>query len=351
MIKITPFGKIADDIQTNLYTYRDNSGMEISVTDYGASLVSVIVPDKEGKMIDVALGYDTVTGYERQFQCLGSVIGRCCNRIEKAKFKIGDTKYKVTKNFGPHHIHGGRRGFHRIMWSFKEIDNGMEFSYKSQDGEEGYPGNLDISIRYIVENGNTLVLEYDGISDKDTICNITNHVYFNLNGYNSGNVYEHYLQLNSEEFTEANKYAFPNGNILPVKETPMDFRKFKTIGEDINSNYNQIKWNGGFDNNYLIKDYDGSDILKLCAVSYSEKSGIKMTVKTTMPGVQFYTGNCLTGAYIGKNGHEMTNHDGFCLETQFFPNAMAHDNFIKPILKAGEKYHHVTSYEFTTCEK
>ena len=202
----------------------------------------------------------------------------------------------------------------------------------------------------MIENGNTLVLEYDGECDKDTVCNITNHSYFNLNGYDSGNVYSHYLMINAEEYTEANRYAFPNGNIVSVKDTPMDFRVFKQIGKDINSEYKQIKWNKGFDNNYIIKDYDGSDIPKLCACAYSLESGIKLTAKTTMPGVQFYTGNCLTGAFTGKNGQDMVNHDGFCIETQYYPNAMAHDNFIKPILKALERYHHITSYEFTTCE-
>ena len=158
------------------------------------------------------------------------------------------------------------------------------------------------------------------------------------------------MKINADEFTEANKYAFPNGKIVSVDGTPMDFREFKRIGEDIGSKYKQIKWNQGFDNNYIIKDYDGSDIPKFCACTFSEQTGIKMTTRTTMPGVQFYTGNCLTGAFIGKNGYEMHNHDGFCLETQYYPNAMAHDNFIKPILRAGERYHHITRYEFSTLE-
>lgn len=350
LVDIKSFGTTRNGCDTHLYTYTDEQGMRFSVTDYGASLVSLIVPDKSGNMLDIVLGYDAILGYERQFQCLGSVIGRCCNRIERGKFCIDDVKYKVSRNFGPHHIHGGFEGFHRRIWTFKEIDNGMEFSYVSEDGEEGYPGRLDISVRYMIEDGNVLVLEYDGMSDKDTVCNITNHTYFNLNGYNSGNVYNHYMKINADEFTEANKYAFPNGKIVSVDGTPMDFREFKRIGEDIGSKYKQIKWNQGFDNNYIIKDYDGSDIPKFCACTFSEQTGIKMTTRTTMPGVQFYTGNCLTGAFIGKNGYEMHNHDGFCLETQYYPNAMAHDNFIKPILRAGERYHHITRYEFSTLE-
>ena len=349
MINIGDFGITREGYKTHIYTYTDNSGMQISVTDYGASLISVIVPDKNGKMRDVVLGYDTVTGYERQIQCVGSVIGRCCNRIEWSSFKLNGVKYNVTKNLGPHHIHGGRQGFLRKIWNYKEIENGIELSYLSKDLEEGYPGTLNITLRYMIKNGNTLVLEYEGISDKDTLCNITNHAYFNLNGYNSGKVYEHYIKINAEEYTEANKYAFPNGKINSVENTPMDFREFKKIGQDINSSFSQIKWSGGFDSNYVIKEYDGTDIPKVCAVVYSEESGIKLTALTTMPGLQFYTGNGLTGAYIGKKGHEMTNHDGFCLETQYYPNAMAYDNFIKPVLKAGEKYHHITSYEFTTC--
>ncbi|MBQ4069628.1 MAG: galactose mutarotase [Lachnospiraceae bacterium] len=348
MIEVKSFGITRNGDETQLYTYTDNSGVKFSVTNYGASLVSLIVPDRTGKLLDVVLGYDGVEGYERQFQCVGSVIGRCANRIERGRFNIDGEKYKVTKNFGPHHIHGGYKGFHRNIWTFKELDNGMEFSYISQDGEEGYPGMLNISIKYIIENGNTLVLEYDGISDKDTICNITSHAYFNLNGYNSGNVYSHFMQINSDEYAEANKYAFPNGKLVAVAGTPMDFRTPKMIGTDIDSSFKQIKWNNGYDTNYAIKEYDGSDIPQFCACTYSENSGIKMTTKTTMPGVQFYTGNCLTGAYVGKNGHIMKNHDGFCLETQYYPNAMAHDNFIKPILRAGERYHHITRYEFST---
>lgn len=340
------FGQTKSGEQIYKYTYRDKSGMEISATEYGASLVSVRVPDRDGNFRDVVLGYDDVSGYERQYQCVGNVIGRTCNRIADASFTLNGEKFNLTRNFGPHHMHGGIRGFSRRIWTCYELENGLEFHYVSPDGEENYPGTLIMSVRYIIENGNKLKLEYIGHSDKDTICNLTNHSYFNLNGYNSGDILNHYVQLNCDCFTEANKYAFPNGNILPVEGTVMDFRNGKRIGADIDSDYSQVAWYGGYDSNYGVTGYDGSKTPKPLAYAYAEESGIEMIVETTMPGVQFYTGNSLEDAPMGKGGNKIKKYQGFCLETQYFPDAMAHENFVKPILRAGETYHHITTYEF-----
>lgn len=344
---IAEFGKTREGIEAHLYTYTDKSGMKISVTDYGASLVSVMVPDYRGNMVDVVLGFDNVSGYERQYQCVGSVIGRTCNRIEHAKFKIDGRKYKLTRNFGPHNIHGGRKGFSRQFFQCSPLENGIECTYLSVDGEENYPGNLSVSFRYTVENGDTLKLEYVCTTDKDTLCNLTNHSYFNLNGCDSGTTLDQNIQLFSDYFTEADKYAFPNGNILPVEGTDMDLRQIGKISRNLDSDYSQIKWCGGYDTNYAINGYDGSDVPKKVAYAYSDETKIAMEVESTMPGVQYYTGNSLDDAPVGKHGRQMHKHDGFCLETQYYPNAMAHDNFVQPILRVGDTYHHITTYRFT----
>lgn len=344
--EIEEFGHTKSGEQAYLYTYRSDSGMEIKVTDYGASLVSLLVPDAQGNMRDVVLGFDSVSGYERQFQCLGAVIGRTCNRIEHACFTLNEKKYKLSKNFGKHNIHGGHRGFHKRFWKYAEIPGGMEFTYLSRDGEEGYPGNLTIAVRYIIENGTTLKLEYSGQSDQDTICNITNHSYFNLAGHESGSAEQQWIQIFADYYTESDKGGFPNGNLMPVQGTPMDFRRPKRIAEDINSDFPQIRWYQGYDSNFAIRDYDGKDIPKPVACAYDEESGIEMLVTSTMPGVQFYTGNCLNGCE-GKSHRIMQNHDGYCFETQYFPNAMAHKNFVPPILRRGETYHHITTYGFS----
>lgn len=323
--------------------------MEIRVTDYGASLVSLMVPDRSGGFRDVVLGFDSVAGYERQFQCVGGVIGRTCNRLEYARFYLNGKKYEVTRNFGIHNIHGGREGFHQKIWTYSPLSNGMKFTYFSKDGEEGYPGNLKISIQYIIE-GETLKLQYEGETDADTLCNITSHSYFNLRGCSSGSAKAQWIKIYGDFFAEADKGGFPDGKLLPVEGTPMDFRKPKQMGKDLESTYLQIRWFGGYDSNYAIRGYDGSKMPKPAAWAWDEESGIFMKVKTTMPGMQFYTGNSLDHAPKGKNDSGMRNYDGYCFETQYFPNAMAHDNFVQPILRQGEPYCHITTFEFAISE-
>lgn len=344
---INEFGYTTDKRLTHIYTYTDKSGMEISVTDYGASLVSVKVPDRDGNFIDVVLGYSDVIYYEKQFQCVGSVIGRTCNRIRNARFVLDGKKYKLNKNFRMHNIHGGFVGFHKRIWDFEEIENGIQFKYFSPDGEERYPGNLNVSVRYTIENGNTLKLEYFGSTDKDTLCNLTNHSYFNLAGHDSGTMLNQYIQIEADYFAETDKNSFPNGNLVHVKDTVMDFRKMRRIGEYIDSADEQLIWNDGYDHNYVIRGYDGSDVLRDVAYAYAKETGITMKVKSNMPGVQFYSGNSLSRHQVGKTGLAMKKYDGFCLETQYFPDAMSHDNFEKPILRVGNEYHHVTSFEFS----
>lgn len=341
------FGVTRKGEEAHIYKCVASSGMGFEISDFGATLLSIFVPDKEGNIIDVLLGYDNLEVYEKHMQCMGATIGRTCNRIENAEFKLDGKKYKLTTSFGPHHIHGGREGFHKKMWEVSELPNGVSCKYVSPDMEEKYPGTLTLIVNFTIENDNTLQIEYNATTDKDTLCSITSHGYFNLNGSGSGNVLNHTLQIFSDEFTEGNKYCFPNGNILSVEGTPLDFREVKRIGQDIRSDYNQVKWYGGYDNNFSVRDYNGDDVPKLVARAVGDKSNIVLTCESTLPGVQLYTANSVKGT-VGKNGVVMDNHEGFCLEAQYFPNAMAHDNFVQPILKAGDKYHHITRYSFTS---
>lgn len=340
------FAKTRKGEEAHIYRCVEENGIGFEISDFGATLLGVFVPDKDGDIVDVVLGYDDLEVYEKHVQCMGATIGRTCNRIENAAFRIDDKKYKLSSCFGPHHIHGGREGFHKKMWEASELPNGVRLKYVSPDMEEGYPGTLGLEVDFTIEDGNTLQIEYNAYTDKDTLCSITNHAYFNLNGTGNGNVLNHTLTIYSDEFTKSNKYCFPNGNILSVEGTPLDFREGKRIGQDILSDYEQVKWYGGYDNNFVIRDYNGDDVPKKVARVVGDKSGIILTCESTLPGVQLYTANSIEGT-IGKKGYRMNNYDGFCLEAQYFPNAMAHNNFVQPILRAGDKYHHITRYTFT----
>ena len=346
MFAIKEFGTTKKGERACLFTYTADSGMQFSVTDFGASIVSILVPNKDNVMTDVVLGYDKVSDYEEQENCMGAIIGRTCNRLENASFTIDEKRYELSRNNGKHHIHGGFSGFQKKIWKYKGLLNGIEFSYMSVDGEEGYPGNLTVTVRYTIENGNKLKLEYFAKTDKDTICNLTNHAYFNLQGYDSGDVLNHYVQIDADYYTEVDELSLPNGKINSVDNTVLDFRKHKKIGDGIHSNYYQIAPYKGYDINYVIKGYEKGTQPKAIANVYCKESGITMEVQTTMPGVQFYTGNYLEGSCKGKDESQIINHSGFCLETQYFPNAMAHNNFVQPLLRKGEKYHHITCYKF-----
>ena len=258
------------------------------------------------------------------------------NRIGGAKFTLNGKLYSLYKNDGENHLHGGLRGFNRYVWQAEEVENGLRFSRVSPDGEEGYPGTLHVSVTYLI-HGNTLMLDYQAQSDTDTLCNLTNHAYFNLSG--KGTVLNHLLRINAERFLENDAGCLPTGRLLSVADTPFDFRTEKEIGRDIEQDDIQLKNCGGFDHNFCL---DGGNEAQL----YSKETGIEMTVTTTMPGLQVYSGNFLTDR-IGKNGAAYHKRDAICLETQYYPNAMACEAFEKPILRAGDSYHHTTSFVFS----
>lgn len=315
--------------------------IEIELTNYGASVLSIRVPDNTGKMTDVVLGYKNIEDYFKSDKFLGATVGRSANRIKGGIAEIKGEKIQLSLNDGGNHIHGGFCGLNKKVWDYIQIENGIKFSYLSLDGEEGYPGNLKIEVSYTVENS-SLQINYRATSDKDTIFNPTNHTYFNLSGH--GDILNQYVQINSDFYTENDEKSLPNGKICSVKNTPMDFRQFKKIKDDIESDFDQIIYGKGFDNNWVIKDFNG--YIKSAAKAYSPDNGIKLEVLTDLPGIQFYSGNYLDDKFISRNDLKIDKRCGFCLECQYFPNSFANEKFIKPILYAEEIFDKNIIYKF-----
>lgn len=326
-----------------VYVLENKKGMKVEVLDFGAMVAKIEVPDKDGNLVDVVLGYDDVKGYEEGTYFFGAPVGRSANRIGGAAFTINDKAYALADNNDGNNLHSGLDFYHCRMWNVKCAgDNTITFSLHSPDGDQGYPGNADIEITYTLTEDNELRITYDAVSDADTIMNLTNHSYFNLDGHASGDVLEQKIWLDSDSYTRADAKSIPTGEIVSVEDTPMDFRAGRVIGEDIDADYEATILGAGYDHNWVLKT-DGT--YKLIGSLSSEESGIKMEVYTDLPGVQVYTGNFIDNE-IGKNGVVYIRRAGVCFETQFFPDAIHHENFQSPILKAGEKYHTVTGYKF-----
>lgn len=342
MINKFEFGKISSGEPVYIYELK-NSEMEVKLSEFGANIVSIKVPDKNNVMTDVVLGYDNIQSYEKQEKYIGATVGRCCNRIKNGQFELNGHKYSLYCNDGFNHLHGGKQGFDKKLWSSAIVDNSVEFSYLSPDNDEGYPGNLEVKVIYTLNN-KVLNINYLAECSKDTICSLTNHSYFNLSGYGSGDVLMQKVRIIADSFTENDENSIPTGKILSVENTPMDFREFKRIGQDVNNSYYQIRFANGFDNNWCINNFDGK--IKKAAAAFSEKSGIGLEIYTDMPGIQFYSGNFLNGADNGKNNTEIKNHYAFCLECQNFPDAINHKNFPQPVLKSGEIYNKTIQYRF-----
>lgn len=340
------FGNTADGTPVDIFTLKNSKGMTAEITNYGGIIVSLRVPDKNGNFEDVVLGHDKLENYMRKGPYFGAVIGRHGNRIEGASFEINGVEYKLTKNEGENQLHGGITGFDKVLWEAEIVNESLELSYLSKDGEEGYPGNLKVKVTYSVTEDNELRIDYYGVSDKDTVVNLTNHSYFNLAGHASGDILDHKVMINADKFTPADKESLPTGEIREVKGTPMDFTVLTTVGKNIDSDYDQIVFGGGYDHNWVL-NVSGKAPEKAAEV-VDEKSGRVMEVYTTKPGVQFYTANFLDGTEVGKGGAVYNKRNGLCLETQYFPNSMKHKNFPSPILRAGEKYKHTTIYKFST---
>lgn len=339
----TEFGKTKNGEDASLYIFENSAGMKMKVSDYGALLVSVLVKDKEEKERDVVLGYDTVNGYEEDDGLfLGATVGRNANRIGGASFVIDGKEYELYKNDNGNNLHSGLDFFSKRMWNVESVEeNAVTLSLFSPHMDQGYPGNVTVYVTYRLTEENEVQIEYKAAPDMDTVLNMTNHSYFNMDGQDSGNVLEQKVWINADAYTEADEESIPTGEIRSVEGTPMDFRVAKTIGQDIEADYQALRYGQGYDHNYAL---NGTGY-RLVAGMESEKSGIKMLVYTDLPGIQLYTGNFLKGQ-IGKGGASYLKRSAACFETQYFPDAVHHENFEGPVCRKGETYYTKTTYRF-----
>lgn len=344
-VRVETFGSTSKKEEAVLYTLTNENGMSASITNYGAALVKLNVPDKEGKLRDVVLGYDDVTGYEKGGGSFGAPVGRNANRIGGAVITIQDKTYELEKNDNGNNLHSGTNYYNKRIWNVGEkTDSKIEFVLHSPDGDQGYPGTLDMHVTYELTEDNELRLIYDAVPDQDTIINMTNHSYFNLDGHDSGNVLKELVTLDADYFTRADAQSIPTGELVNVTGTPMDFRMPRALGEAIDADYEAVRLGKGYDHNWVLKNNGKFDKV---AQAVSEKSGIVMEVWTDLPGMQMYTANFLDNEH-GKNGAVYGIRDAVCFETQYFPDAVHHENFASPICKKGMPYHTVTSYKFET---
>ncbi|OPJ58089.1 aldose epimerase family protein [Clostridium oryzae] len=342
------FGKTDNGEEVNIFALTNNNGFSARIIDYGATIVSIFAPDKNGRVDDVVLGYDDLESYAKGPGYIGALIGRYGNRIKAGRFTLNGKEYILAKNDGNNHLHGGIVGFDKAVWKAETITKdgkeALQMSYTSKDGEEGYPGNLDVKVIYTVTDDNALSIEYIAFSDKDTIINLTNHSYFNLGGHKSGSILNNTLKLEADKFTVVDNEAIPTGELRNVEGTPLDFRKPTAIGDRIDQKDEQLLNVGGYDHNFVL-NRTGKGLEKAAAV-YDPKSERTMEVYTNKPGVQLYTANFLGKDLKGKDGAVYQNREALCLETQFFPDSINHENFPSPILKAGERYDYTTIYKF-----
>jgi aldose 1-epimerase len=343
-----PFGKTADGAPVDIYTLKNAAGMEVAITTYGGRIVSLKAPGRDGKFADVVLGFDNLEGYLGANPYFGALVGRYGNRIAKGQFKLDGKLYKLAVNDGPNSLHGGLKGFDKVVWTGREVPGGdpsLELTYLSKDGEEGYPGNLTVKVTYTLTAANELRLDYSATTDKDTVLNVTNHSYFNLAGQGHGDILSHVLQLNSSKITPVDAGLIPTGELKSVEGTPFDFRQPNVIGARINADEEQIKRGGGYDHNFIVDGEPGT--LRLAARVTEPTSGRVLEVSTTEPGVQFYTGNFLDGTVKGKGGVAYAKRNGFCLETQHFPDSPNHPAFPTTTLKPGAEYKSTTVFKFS----
>ncbi len=331
---------------TGLYTLKNKNGFVAQVTNYGAILVSILVPDSKGNFTDIVQGYDTIADYiNGNGPYMGAVCGRCANRIARGKFTLLGKQYTLAVNNGPNHLHGGIIGFNKVVWHVVNVtDSSIKLEYFSVDGEEGYPGNLRVSVTYTLTDANEVRLDYHATSDKSTVVNFAGHSYFNLAGEGSGSVYDQELMINGDLFTPTDETNIPTGEILRVKGTPMDFTKPKKIGSEIDKDDEQLKFGAGYDHNWVLNHRNGT--LGLAAVARDSLSGRVMEVYTTQPGLQLYTANWIDGEK-GKGGKKYGRRWAFCLETQHFADAVNKPHFPSTILNPGEEYKHICMYKFS----
>jgi len=343
-IKTEPFGQTPDGQTVDLVTMTNPNGIEARIITFGGIIVSLKVPDRNGKSDDVVLGFDKLDGYIKGHPYFGAIIGRYGNRIGAAKFTLDGVEYKLATNDGPNHLHGGVKGFDKVVWKIEQskVEGNkaiLKLSYLSKDGEEGYPGNLKCIVTYTLTADNELKMRYEATTDKPTVLNLTNHSYWNIAGQGAGDVLGHELMLNADRYTPVDDGLITTGELKSVKDSPMDFTTAMTIGSRIK----QVDI-GGYDHNFVLNGKTGK--MKLCARVYEPTSGRIMEIRTTEPGVQFYTGNFLDGTLTGKDGKIYQKHYAFCLETQHFPDSPNKPNFPSVVLRPGQKYDIATVHKF-----
>ncbi len=341
------FGKTEDGEPVDLYILTNKNGMEAAITNYGGTVVSLIVPDRNGKREDVVLGYDNLAGYATGKAYIGATVGRYANRIAHATFTLDGTTYTLAKNDGDNHLHGG---FNKRVWTAKDVSSSagqaLELTYLSKDGEEGFPGNLPVKVVYTLTDENELRIDYTATTDKDTVLNLTNHAYFNLAGQGNGDILQQQIMIKADRFTPIDATSIPTGELRSVKGTPFDFTNSTAIGARIDQDDHQLKLGRGYDHNFVLNG-DTMRALFLAAQVYDPHSGRLLEVFTTEPGIQLYTGNFLDGIH-GKDGKVYNRRYAFCLETQHFPDSPNHPNFPSAELKPGQHFQSTTVYKFST---
>lgn len=347
LVRTEPFGQV-DGQQVELYTLSNRRGVEAQITNYGATLVALKVPDREGQFDDVLLGYDTLEGYRQSTFYVGSIIGRYANRIAKGRFTLNGREYKLAVNNGENSLHGGLKGFDKVVWKAKLLATrtgaSLELTYLSGDGEEGYPGNLSVRVVYTLTESNELRIDYSATTDQDTVVNLTNHAYFNLAGQGNGDILKHNLTIYADRFLPSDEKAIPTGELRSVAGTPFDFRSAKPIGARIAQDEEQLKFGNGYDHTFVIRGRAG--VLRRAAMASEPSTGRSMEVWTTEPGMQLYTGNYLESTMVGKGGKRYGQRQGFCLETQHFPDSPNKPSFPTTVLRRGGRFNSTTIYKF-----
>jgi len=350
-ISVRPFGTLDDGREVQLFKLQNAHGTTIEIMDLGAIIVSLITADASGNFANITTGFDNPQQYANGAGYMGAVVGRYANRIANGRFSLDGVEYTLAVNNGDNAIHGGLIGFDKKIWTagYSDINDEAQLilTLISEDGEEGYPGTVNVTVVYTLNDENQLVIDYSATADKATIINLTNHAYFNLDGHDADSILEHEIIINADRYTPINSESIPTGEIADVAGTPLDFRTAKTIGQDIESDHQQIQYGSGFDHNFVINHEQPAQLSHAASV-YSPQSGRVLNVYTDQPGMQFYTGNFLNGSLIGNDGAVYERRDAFCLETQHFPDSPNKPNFPSTVLRPGELYQTRTIFEFGT---
>jgi len=350
LAKQSAFQQEVDEKKVDLYTLKNQNGITVKITNFGGCIVQFLAPDKNGKYEDITLGYNSLKAYQDDNMFLGATVGRYANRIAKAAFKLDGKTYKLAANNGANSLHGGIKGFNKVVWIAQQSGNSLTLRYSSKDMEEGYPGKLDVTLVYTLTPNNELKIDFSATTDKKTVINLTNHAYYNLKGEGSGDILSHTLQIFADKITPVDASLIPTGKMMSVENTPFDFRKPKPIGQDINDSLDeQIKFGKGFDHNWVLNKKN-NDSLSLAARLSESTSGRTLEIWTTDPAIQFYSGNFMNGKVTGKRGNAYNFRNAVAMEPQHYPDSPNHPEFPSVVLSPDQKYHHLIVLKFTAAK-